>query len=186
MLDYSNLKSNLGSSALFASIIMDTDPKLLKGGRSGVAVNPLKDNDVRKISKSVVQLNRSYDKGVTNKVAKVTGELSKDWEVEPMKGRHWLEGYENLIAVSDKDDSVKYLRTYVGENPNIKTTVKYTVDGRDATDDELKIIKEYSPKKYESNKQAEQGLEGNEQVQPRDVTLTNVVKLKVGNFSFSR
>ena len=184
MIDISSLKTYLGNRCSFASLVTHTDPKLKKGGRGGVPVNPLNGNRVVKVTEQVIQLNRDYNSGVIAKAAKTEGvDISEEWTPEPMSGRKWLPGYENLIEQAVNGDTL-YLRTYVGEGNN-PVKVSYLVDGRPATEEEVAIIKEYSPAKSSSNKQAEAGIAEENQVIPRSYKLEGVKSLKAGEFQFS-
>jgi hypothetical protein len=128
-------------------------------------------------------LGNNYGKAIENREFKLTGE-KKEFETEEMKGKHWKEGYENLIAVKDTDETVMYLRTY-HNMANNESKVVYLIDGVEATEEQMEELKIWLPKPSESKKQEEFGLDKKEQIVPRDVTLSNVKSLKIGDWHFS-
>ena len=71
-----------------------------------------------------------------------------------------------------------YLRFYTMANPNALHDVSYLVDGRMATEDEVAIIKEFTPKPSESARQAESGLVEH-QVQPREYKVSSIIGIAV-------
>ena len=176
------VKNTTNSGCTFASIIQVTEPKLAKGGRAGKPLNPYFGR-VLKRTKAVIMLGNSYGSAIENRSEKITGE-KHEYDVEPMKGRHWLEGYENIIAVKNDNEDIKYLRTY-HNMANNDAKVTYLIDGQEATEEEVLELKEWLPKSYSSKKQESTGLCEEEQILPRDVTLTNVKELKIGDYHFS-
>ena len=169
------------SGVTFASILQVTEPKMTKGGRAGKPVNPYFGR-VTKKTKAVIMLGNNYGSAIENRSKKLTGETI-EFDSEPMKGRHWLDGYTNLIAENDNSEQL-YLRTYHNLSKG-KPSVTYLIDGQEANESQVSEMKEWLPKSYSSKKQEEAGLCEEEQIVPRDVKLENVKELKIGDYHFS-
>lgn len=176
-INYKELKDKLGNKSLFASIVAETDPKMRKTN------NPLNGRVVKRTT-SVVQLGNNYGSAIENRTEKTTGQRA-EFETEKPKGKSFLEGYENLILKSDKDETQLYIRTYYNM-ANSDPKVEYLVDGRPATEEELETIKSFLPKTYASKKQEDAGLVEEIQIMPRDYKLENIKEIKLGDFRFSR
>lgn len=122
-----------------------------------------------------VTFQRSYLNAVENR-----GDNPTPYNLEPPKGRTWVEGCEGILLVSTTDPSKLYLR--ISENKNTSHDTTYFVDDRPATEEEINIIKEFSPKKnYACKKQIDYGVDADNQVIVKDITLTNIVSIKYGD-----
>ena len=104
------VENTTSNGVTFASVVQVTEPKMNKGGRGQNPVNPYYGR-VTKRTKSVIMLGNNYQRAVENRTKKVTGE-PVEYEVSPMKGRHWLEGFEDLIEEADNGSGQQQLRTY--------------------------------------------------------------------------
>lgn len=121
-----------------------------------------------------VTLQRSYLNSVENR-----SDNPMPYEVEAPKGREWVEGCEGILLVSTSDPTKFYLRVSMNKNTKVETT--YFVGDKEATSEEIAIIKEFSPKKdYACKKQLAYGIDEDNQVKVKDFTLTNIVAIKYG------
>lgn len=121
-----------------------------------------------------ITFQRSYLNAVENR-----SENPMPYQVEAPKGREWVEGCEGILLIGTSDPSKLYLR--ISENKNTKRETSYFVDNRPATEEEIAIIKEFSPKKnYTCQKQVNYGVSEENQVIVKDLTLVNIVQIKFG------
>ena len=179
------------SNGTFVSVISATEPKLLKRG------NPLAGAKVVKLTKAVLQFGYSYENAVNNRIEKINsyidendmfdGEIVYDiiekpnFEAEGLPWGSWVEGFENKI-IEHKGEL--YARFY--EKKNDHREVIYLVNGEMASDEEIAIIKQFTPKSY-SNRQAEVGIEDYaDQVKPRTYKFSSIVSLKCGAIGYQR
>lgn len=120
-----------------------------------------------------VTLGREYSKSVENR-----SDTEEKYEVETPKGKAWVQ-YPYLLK-SDKDESKLYLRVF--ENKNTKRVTTYFVNGKEATPEEVEIIKAHLPeKKYDCKKQIEFGVAEDNQVTLKDLTLSKIAYIKFGD-----
>lgn len=97
--------------------------------------------NVSKITRYVnVTFQRNYANSVNNRADNDT-----PYEVEAPKGKAWVEGAEGILLYSLADPSKLYLR--ISENANTKRETTYYVGNNVASEEEIAIIKEFSPKK---------------------------------------
>ena len=109
--------------------------------------------------------------------------LDSDFVAEKPKGKSW-DNYP-FILQSDKDSNVKYLRCTM--RPNTISKSVYLLDGQIVKDDNIVAeIKSWVPSKGISVKQAESGLEENEQVVVRDFKLEGVIAMSQGEKEYKR
>jgi hypothetical protein len=178
-----------------ARIVTATTPNMIKGGRrdkaTGAYPNPfiLPNGSCRvvKHTETVVMLNNSYETAVNNRVEKTTGKHGH-LKADPMSGRVWVEGMENLVSVkteeSNRDRDLTYLRVYFNM-ANSPISVRYVLDGRSATPKEVEEIEAWLTVKSDSRKQAEEGLDAEDQIVPRDYKLASVKHLECGDYKFT-
>lgn len=141
-------------------VVTLTEPKLLKRG------NPLIGQEVRKLTYySNVGLGISYENTVNNKRER-NGE-ERDFVSEKPFGMSW-EAFP-FILKSDKNPEQKYLRMQFYANTKVKSI--YLINGKLATASEMLIIKQFTPKKSES------------EIKVVSVKLENIKKIKQANLS---
>ena len=135
--------------------------------------------DVEKIFDGSVQLNYSYENAVNNRLEKKG--LQGDFETLPLPWGGW-EIPNKIITYKGK----KYMRYYLVNcvDDAKKPKVHFLVNGRDATDSEIEVIKPYANKSY-SNRQAVMGLTEN-QVSARVVEFCNVIEVSVGGKRYKK
>ncbi len=115
-----------------ATILIQGEHKMNKGGRSGVPLNPLTGRVTRdhRVVVNVAGLG-SYGR-----------RLEKDGR-EPVGKPTWWEWVKDGVA-RHKTDGNLYL---VGLPSNAQRTIRFLVDGREATPEEIATIREYTPDK---------------------------------------
>ena len=164
-----NTISALKKGTFGVEITTATEPKMKKTG------NPF----IGRVTKISVYYNAilgvSYENAVNGRLEKKG--LERDYVSEAPRGKKW---YNAFFYVSEKDSSVYYLK--IGMRKNTTCRSHYLVDGRPITESELAMLNEFLYKPSGTcNKQAEHGLEEDEQYRIVAPKLENVVEIKVGN-----
>ena len=138
-----------------------------------------KGNKVFSIIRTDCQLNYSYENAVNNRLAKQGDE--KNFVAQSLPWGQWVEGQENKLI---EHKGSLYLRYY--EVANADRGRAWFVNGRYATAEEFQKIMDYlKSKKTDSNRQTEVGLVEN-QVKPKVVKLSNVLRLAVNGCEWDR
>ena len=159
-MDITNFVLGLKKGVFGNKVVTITTPKLLKRG------NPLIGQDVRKVTfYTNIGLGISYENTINNKRER-NGE-ERNFEAEKPFGMSWE--HFPFILKSDKDPNQKYLRMQFYANTKCEST--YLINGKIATPSELEIIKQFTPKKSES------------EIKVLSIKLQNVVKIKQANLS---
>ena len=166
-----NALATMLSNIKGATIMTITTLTAVKMNKRG---NPLANENVTKLAIRNCQFGYSYANAVNNRIEKQSGEES-NFVAEPRKWGKWVEGMENKAA---EHNGNYYGRFYLLNN-NVSDKVSYFVNGIPATAEQVAIIKEFTLKSAESNRQAEAGLVEN-QVKPFEVNLDNILEIKVG------
>ena len=167
-------------NSTFASIVTETDPKMKKGGRSGVAKfedaigrDPSK---YRKVAKATVLIGAKVDYTtlVENRVVKTTDNFKEDVEVKERKWGEKIDGVE----VQHKGESY-IIAHFVANN---KPQVSYQYDGKDIelTDKE----KEYLPKPKISSTQSDAGLTEDTQIIHREYKCSSIKAITIGGETY--
>jgi len=143
------------------------NPFYEKQGRAWVA----KDN-VEKIQKSVYAFGGSYEERVNE--ALVADGSAGDFKAASLPWGEWIvEG--KTISHNGK----VYARCYIVEGKSSLVSVSYLVNGKEATSEQEKSIKDFTPEKKPSAKQEAAGLEQGKQVIPNNIDLDKVVSVEV-------
>lgn len=174
--------------AQIVSIAVVVPQEIVKGGRLSKAnhryPNEMANHAISKAYEINVGLNWDYARVVANRATASISDKSEKSEkqseikdrIEVPYGKEW----KNYPFILNKigDDSKEYVRTYLirGNSPRNLT---YFVDGRTATPDEVAEIERTRVRSKESAKQADFGLVGDEQVTPKDYTLSNIVAITI-------
>lgn len=158
-------------------LVAHTEPKMNKTN------NPYFGRVTKVTRLTNVAIGYSYENTIHNRLERFDIE-NAEFKSEAPKGRHWVQGYENILLQSNKDSEQYYLRTTMRRNT--KASVEYLVDGRPATDEEIDAFKAFFPKTATSAKQAEVGLDDSEQVIVRDYKLESIQSLTLGNLNYLR
>jgi hypothetical protein len=134
---------NDGGSATFATIIANVEQKMLKTG------NPLKNAVITKLVDYKFMLNAVYQNAVNNK------RIKEGKEADFKAQSNWHEKVydsKNGAIVCNKN---KRENTYLSGIVQSAENLKYFVDNREATAEEIAIIKQFKQKSSAKN----QGLE---------------------------
>lgn len=150
----------------FASIKYESVEKLPKYLGLGV---------VTKICEGIVQMRYSYENAVNNRLEK-QGD-SRDFVSNPL---HWGTWAIVNLLIAHKGES--YLRCYLINSKPLDVT--YFVDGRPATADEVKTIKDY--KKAHEKSSNTQGLDNDTQVRPLAINTANIIELTCGECKYTK
>ena len=167
-------------NSTFASIVTETDPKMKKGGRSGVAKfedaigrDPSK---YRKVAKSTVLVGAKVDYTtlVENRVVKTTDNFKEDVEV---KKRTWGEKIDG-VEVQHKGES--YIIAHFVANNLPQVSYKYDGKEIELTDKE----KEYLPSKKISSTQSDAGLTEDTQIIHREYKCSSLKAITIGGETY--
>lgn len=161
-----------GSFGTIVSTI--TTPKMNKGGKMGVAPNPLYNRVEKHTTYTNVRLGVSYENVIKAKMQR-NGENPDNWQSQASSvGKY----YNDFLLQSRKEENQFYLK--IGLFPNTTTESTYFVDGRPATDEEMAIINAYTPEKTAPTKQTEAGIPEDEVYFIVSPKLDNVVSITQG------
>lgn len=139
-----------------------------------------KKSGLDKVEKMVIltqaQVNRDYEKAVNNALKKQG--LAPTFKTQAPRGKTWVQGLENLV--SESADGTRYLRFCLCKGT--KTQVVYIENGQPCDQSRIAQIKAYlaAKGKSECGTQAAVGLKGDEQIEPRDITIAKLHYLKIG------
>lgn len=161
---------SLAKGCTFVSVTIVSDAKMNKKG------NPLAGR-VTKIADYNCQFGYSYENAVNNRIAKQGG--NANFEAQSLPWGEWVRGYENRI-ISHKGEY--YVRFYLAKG--CKAEIRYLIDGRPATAEEISIIKSFTPARKPSGTQSACGLTAN-QVEPFTAKLANIYSLTINGVTYS-
>ena len=150
------------------------NPFFHKEGRSWVA-----DYNVEKESKT------TYDFGGASYEERVNEALVSDGSAGTFKGGaltwgEFVKGAEGRVI---EYNGKYYVRCYI--NRANKSEVRYFVDGKDATEQQIKDIKDFTPNKVGSAKQANEGLSEDKQVIPNNVDFDKIITIEVDGVEYT-
>lgn len=154
------------NAGTFVRVNSVTEPKLLKRG------NPLAGAKVIKLTKATLQFGYSYENAVNNRT-------EEEFKAEELPWGKWVDGQVNRIL---EHNGEYYGRFYEVKNGNRE--VVYLVNGEIATEEQVEIIKQFTPKS-KSNRQEEVGIEVENQVKPRTYKFSSIVGLKCGELEYN-
>jgi hypothetical protein len=150
----------------FAHVVTETSVKIPK--KYGIV------GEVTKVTDKMVQLNYNYERAVNNRLQKEGKE--PNFTAQSLPWGEWL--LPNKIIVHKGS---AYLRMY-----DFKGGVKsksYYIDGKLATAEEIKVIKEFEESKNKPSN-TQQGLEN--EVKPTVVNLDSLISLKCDIIDYNR
>ena len=174
--------------AQIVSIAVVVPQEIVKGGRISKKnpryPNEMANHAIIKAYNLNVGLNWDYSRVVANRATESISDRTEKSErqseikdkIEAPYGKEWKK--YPLILNKIGEDSKEYLRTYLIKG-NAPRNLTYFVDGRTATPDEVAEIERTRVRSKESAKQADFGLVGDEQVTPKDYTLSNIVAITI-------
>lgn len=163
----------------FISLVTETDPKMKKGGRSGVPkfVDAIGKDPTKytKISKMVGLVGTSVDYGtlVENRAEK----KGDGKEAVELKERKWGERVDG-VEVTHKGESYIVLHFVANNKPQV--SFKYEGNEITLTDQE----KEYLPKKKISSTQSDAGLTEDTQIVHREYKCSSIKAITVSSETY--
>lgn len=163
---------NKGTFGTIVSTI--TTPKMNKGGKMGVAPNPLYNRVEKHTTYTNVRLGVSYENVVKAKMERA-GENPENWHNQASSVGEY---YNEYLLKSRKDNNQFYLK--IGLFPNTKIESAFYVDGIPATKEQMSIINAYTPEKSLPTKQIEAGIPEDEVYNVVSPKLENVVSITQG------
>ena len=166
---------NIARGTFGISVIALTEPKMNKRG------NPFYGRVHKASCLNNVALGYDYENVVNAKLERKG--LVADFKAEKPKGKNW--DMFPFLLQSDKDSSVKYLRCTMRKNTTSKSV--YLLDGKVVSDNNvLAEIKSWITTSSYSPKQAESGLEEEEQVVVKDYKVEGIIALTQGEKVYNR
>jgi len=158
--------SSMPKGVFGVHVTVMTEPKMNKTGNQFYG-------RVRKVTDYFnIQLGTDYANTINNRLEK-QGEEG-NYVAEKAKGMH---RYNDYFMQSDKDENQFYLNIIFNKAES-HTETAWMVDGRLATEEEIKEFTAFIPKSSPCKKQEDAGLE--KQVEIRRPKLQNVIKITLG------
>lgn len=146
------------------------NPFFAKEGRSFVAVN-----EVTKRTKVTYDFGGDYETRVNE--ALVADGSNGTFNASGLPWGEWAE-YGKIIRNGEK----LYIRVYINRDNKAETT--FYVDGKQATDEQVNTIKEFTPEKKEKAKQANEGLVAEKQVIPNVVDFDKIESIEIDGVEY--
>lgn len=156
-----NVLNNINGCKIVA-IEYTADVRMNKRG------NPLASFHVTKTVKMTAQFGYNYQNAVNNRAEKNGNE--RDFVADSLPWGEWLVPNKFI-----SNGGEIYVRFYAMKNGT--ATINYFIDGNPASEAEIAIIRQFTPARKESAKQAEHGIEGADQVRPFAIKLDNIIGL---------
>ena len=161
------------TSAEEITLTTSTEVKMNKRGNSLVENG----NKVTKTTSASYQFGGSYEERINESIDSSIG-----YKAKPLPWGSWVNGAEGKVITHTKTDKEGnettnfYLRYYNATSEVSSTTF---VDGEFATDEQMKIIEQFTPKKKESKVVTESGAEVENKVTTNVVNFANIVTIEI-------
>lgn len=126
-----------------------------------------------------------YEKMVNRKLEKVAPEIAGEFQGNHLPWGQWFDDKFRVITHKDRF----YLRYYIRMSANYKYSEKicHFENGQELNQlDVSYFYKHYGKLVSDSRKQAEHGLEAEDQITPRTVKIAGITRLRVGGITFVR
>lgn len=155
------------------TLTTSTEVKMNKRGNSLVENG----NKVTKTTCASYQFGSSYEERINESFDSSLG----GYKAKPLPWGAWVEGAEGKVITHIKTDKEGnettnfYLRYY---NPTSEVSSTTFVDGEVATDEQMKIIEQFTPKK-KSKVVTENGVEVENKVKTNVVNFANIVTIEI-------
>ena len=154
---------NDGGSATFAQVLAEVEQKMLKTN------NPLRNATITKLVDYNMLLNANYQNMVNN------ARIREGKEADFQSKENWFtpvnDGFNGSIVAKKSDLSCEYLKFAC----NTSKTLKYYVNGVEATANQIEIIKQF---KQKPSKAINQGLDND--VIIRTIKVEGIKNIKCG------
>ena len=161
------------TSAEEITLTTSTEVKMNKRGNSLVENG----NKVTKTTSATYQFGGSYEERINESI-----DTSIGYKAKPLPWGFWVEGAEGKVITHTKTDKEGnettnfYLRYYNATSEVGSTTF---VDGEVATDEQMKIIEQFTPKKKEAKVVTESGAEFENKVKSNVVNFANIITIEI-------
>ena len=161
------------TSAEEITLTTSTEVKMNKRGNSLVENG----NKVTKTTSATYQFGGSYEERINESIDSSIG-----YKAKPLPWGSWVSGAEGKVITHTKTDKEGnettnfYLRYYNATSEVSSTTF---VDGEVATDEQMKIIEQFTPKKKETKLVTESGAEVENKVKTNVVNFANIVTIEI-------
>ena len=161
------------TSAEEITLTTSTEVKMNKRGNSLVENG----NKVTKTTCASYQFGGSYEERINESIDSSIG-----YKAKPLPWGSWVNGAEGKVITHTKTDKEGnettnlYLRYYNATSEVSSTTF---VDGEVATDEQMKIIEQFTPKKKEAKVVTESGAEVENKVKANGVNFANIVTIEI-------
>ena len=155
------------------TLTTSTEVKMNKRGNSLVENG----NKVTKTTSATYQFGGSYEERINESIDSSIG-----YKAKPLPWGSWVNGAEGKVIKHTKTDKEGnettnyYLRYY---NPTSEVSTTTFVDGKFATDEQMKIINQFTPKKKETKVVTESGTEVENKVKTNVVNFANIVTIEI-------
>ena len=155
------------------TLTTSTEVKMNKRGNSLVENG----NKVTKTTSATYQFGGSYEVRINESIDSSIG-----YKAKPLPWGSWVNGAEGKVITHTKTDKEGnettnfYLRYYNATSEVSSTTF---VDGEVATDEQMKTIEQFTPKKKESKVVTESGTEVENKVKTNVVNFANIVTIEI-------
>ena len=155
------------------TLTTSTEVKMNKRGNSLVENG----NKVTKTTSASYQFGGSYEERINESIDSSIG-----YKAKPLPWGSWVNGAEGKVITHTKTDKEGnettnfYLRYYNTTSEVSSTTF---VDGEVATDEQMEIIEQFTPKKKESKVITESGAEVENKVKTNVVNFANIVTIEI-------
>ena len=155
------------------TLTTSTEVKMNKRGNSLVENG----NKVTKTTCASYQFGGSYEERINESIDSSIG-----YKAKPLPWGSWVNGADGKVITHTKTDKEGnettnfYLRYY---NPTSEVSTTTFVDGEVATDEQMKIIKQFTPKKKETKVVTESGAEVENKVKTNVVNFANIVTIEI-------
>ena len=161
------------TSAEEITLTTSTEVKMNKRGNSLVENG----NKVTKTTSATYQFGGSYEERINESIDSSIG-----YKAKPLPWGSWVNGAEGKVIAHTKTDKEGnettnfYLRYYNATSEVSSTTF---VDGEVATDEQMKIVEQFTPKKKETKLVTESGAEVENKVKTNVVNFANIVTIEI-------
>ena len=161
------------TSAEEITLTTSTEVKMNKRGNSLVENG----NKVTKTTSATYQFGGSYEERINESIDSSIGYKSK-----PLPWGSWVNGAEGKVITHTKTDkegneTTNFYLRYYNATSEVSTTT--FVDGEFATDEQMKIIEQFTPKKKETKVVTESGAEVENKVKTNVVNFANIVTIEI-------
>ena len=155
------------------TLTTSTEVKMNKRGNSLVENG----NKVTKTTSATYQFGGSYEERINESIDSSIG-----YKAKPLPWGSWVNGAEGKVITHTKtdkegDESTNFYLRYYNATSDVNSTT--FVDGEVATDEQMKIIEQFTPKKKESKVVTESGAEFENKVKSNVVNFANIITIEI-------